>query len=134
MSQPVEPQSDLEVQREGIGVASLEQSEVQWLDPLNQIPFVPWPSEEVIRQGALVQVQLLLERGQDPSNVGTSEAESIRDETAENSVMAETHGESSTQANPNATRPLANGTAKPKEEERPRVFGGLDLYDPEAET
>lgn len=120
-------------QGEGIGVASLEQSEVQWLDPLTQIPFVPWPSEEVIRQGALAQVQVMLEQGLDPSNIGTGEVETIQHEATEDTVMVESHGEIIAGSHSHANRPLANGILKPQEEEKPKVFGGLDLYDPDAE-
>lgn len=129
-----ESPSNFPIQGEGIGVASLEQSEVQWLDPLTQIPFVPWPSEEVIRQGALAQVQVMLEQGLDPGNVGTGEVESIKQEATEDTIMAEPHAETSAGTNFYANRPLANGIPKPKEGEKPKVFGGLDLYDPEAEA
>ena len=134
LSVPIEAPSTVRDQGEGIGVASLEQSEVQWLDPLTQIPFVPWPSEEVIRQGALAQVQVMLEHGLDPSNVDTGEVEGIKHEAAEDTVMEESHGGPSAWTNSNTSRPLANGVLKSQEEEKPKVFGGLDLYDPESEA
>ena len=118
---------------EGIGIASLEQSEVQWLDPLTQLPFVPWPSEEVIRQGALAQVQVMLEQGLDPSNVGNSDVKNIKEEASEDAIMAGSTVKTSTGTNSYAKQPLANGIPKSQEEVKPKVFGGLDLYDPEAE-
>lgn len=120
-------------QGEGIGVASLEQSEVQWLDPLTQIPFVPWPSEEVIRQGALAQVQLMLEQGLDPSKVVSDEDGNIKHEASEDTMLVDSHGDTNMENNFYASRPLVNGLLQPKEE-KPKVFGGLDLYDPEAEA
>ncbi len=51
----------------GIGVSSLATGEAQWLDPGPQMPFVPWPTEEVIRTGALAWIQSMLEQGFDPS-------------------------------------------------------------------
>lgn len=122
------------VQGEGIGIASLEQSEVQWLDPLAQSQFVPWPSEEVIRQGALAQLQVMLEQGLDPSNVSESEVKDIKEEALEDAVMAGSHIKSGTGASSSGKQPLANGIFKSNEEEKPKVFGGLDLYDPEAEV
>jgi hypothetical protein len=40
-----------------------------WLLPLSQLPFVPWPSQEVIRMGALAAIQGMLEDGTDPTTV-----------------------------------------------------------------
>lgn len=129
-----ESPTNFPIQGEGIGIASLEQSEVQWLDPLTQLPFVPWPSEEVIRQGALAQVQVMLEQGLDPSGVGDSETKYIKEEAAEDAIFAGSHAKTSAATNSHAKQPLANGILKSKEEEKPKVFGGLDLYDPNAEV
>lgn len=43
------------------------------LDPLSQLPFVPWPSQDVIAMGALAAVQGMLEDGTDPSTVLSAE-------------------------------------------------------------
>jgi hypothetical protein len=125
--------NNIQSQGEGFGVASLEPSEVQWLDPLTQIPFVPWPSEDVIRQGALAQVQLILEQGLDPSKVDISEDDSVKHEASEDIMMVDSHGDSTLEHNLCSSRPLANGLFQPKEE-KPKVFGGLDLYDPETDA
>ena len=130
----IESPSNFPIQGEGIGIASLEQSEVQWLDPLTQLPFVPWPSEEVIRQGALAQVQVMLEQGLDPDDVDDSGAKYIKEEVTEDAIVAGSHTKPSAATNDNAKQPLANGIPKSKEEEKPKVFGGLDLYDPDAEA
>lgn len=76
----------------------------------------------------------MLEQGIDPSNVGTGEVENIEHEAPEETVMIESHDETIAGSHSYANRPLANGILKPKEEEKPKVFGGLDLYDPEAEV
>lgn len=81
-----------------MGVAALQPGEVRWLDPGAQVAWGPWPSEEVIRRGALARIQVLLEQGVDPESVGADEP------------------------------------GREKREEKPRVFGGLDLYDPDAEA
>jgi len=51
----------------GKGLAALPPSLKAWLDPTaTSFPFTPWPSEEVIRSGALAQIQTMLDRGEDP--------------------------------------------------------------------
>ncbi|SLM33630.1 Mediator complex, subunit Med4 [Lasallia pustulata] len=64
----------------GLGVAALQPGEVRWLDPGAQVAWGPWPSEEVIRRGALARIQVLLEQGVDPESVerpGTINGSSI---------------------------------------------------------
>ncbi|KAA6410518.1 MAG: hypothetical protein FRX48_05940 [Lasallia pustulata] len=52
----------------GLGVAALQPGEGGWLDPGAQVAWGPWPSEEVIRRGALARIQVLLEQGVDPES------------------------------------------------------------------
>ena len=40
---------------------------LQFLNPTEERPFMPWPSEEYIRKGALASIQILLDQGVDPS-------------------------------------------------------------------
>lgn len=116
----------------GIGVSALPTGEVQWLDIASQIPFVPWPSEEIIRRGALAQIQSLLEHGQDPSVVQaapTSEDEEKR--------KAEEGEEADREKEADAVRSELNNpgapTAGQARVEKPHVFSGLDLYEPDEE-
>ena len=121
-------------QGEGIGVSSLDQEEVRWLDPLKQIPFVPWPSEDVIRQGGLAQIQVMLDQGIDPSNVRDgAEEEEMR--TNEDLPTLDGAGDGVLDAVPNDINREASSRVVQveKKEEKPKVFGGLDLYDPEEE-
>ncbi|KAI4159826.1 MAG: hypothetical protein LQ342_006244 [Letrouitia transgressa] len=102
----------------GIGVSSLEQSEVQWLDPMAKFQFVPWPSEEVIKRGALAQIQVMLEQGVDPTDVEHKDEPIVKQEEREDVEMA--------------TEPLDSVTAEggrkiDRREEKPKVFKGLDL-------
>ena len=119
-----------------IGISSLSQLELQWLDPMTQAPFVPWPSEEVIRGGALAQIQIMHEQGVDPDGVGGAgiftspeagmgmrEGEDAGTEKLEK-VKDEVEGR--------RRESIAIGVVKQREE-KPRVFGGLDLYDPDEE-
>lgn len=119
------------VHGEGIGVSSLDQKEVQWLDPLStQVPFVPWPSEDVIRRGALAQIQLMLEQGQDPNNVITSSAGEEMELASGDAIVVD---QPETIAADLET-PVGRVTqAERIVEEKPKVFAGLDLYDPDEE-
>lgn len=128
----VQPPKSKETQ--GIGVASLNQNEIQWLDPLTQIPFVPWPVEEVIRQGALAQIQVMLEQGIDPSNVRPGENECPKAEAfADNLTVSKSHDTKLGGIGGDGNAKVGNGIVFKKEEEKPKVFGGLDLYDPDEE-
>ena len=114
---------------QGIGVSSLAAGESQWLDPSAQMPFVPWPTEEVIRRGALAQIQVMLEQGIDPAEAPKELQEETKPEVEvdikhEGDVAAPVRRES-TSAGP--------GRVDMKREEKPAVFGGLDLYDPDDE-
>lgn len=114
---------------QGIGVSSLAAGESQWLDPSAQIAFVPWPTEEVIRRGALAQIQVMLEQGVDPSSVPAAVEEATKEEgmieiTEEKEVVDNVRRESTFAS---TTRPEV------RQEEKPAVFGGLDLYDPDDE-
>lgn len=131
ISSPAVSSLNTQAHGEGIGVLSLDQKEVQWLDPLStQVPFVPWPSEDVIRRGALAQIQLMLEQGQDPNNVFTSTAGEDTEPASGDVIVA------------NQPRAIAADLETPVGqvtqverimEEKPKVFAGLDLYDPDEE-
>lgn len=117
---------------EGIGVSSLDQKEVQWLDPLStQAPFVPWPSEDVIRRGALAQIQLMLEQGQDPNNVITSTSgEETEPASGDDAIVVDQPGTIVA----DLETPVGRVTQVERiMEEKPKVFAGLDLYDPDEE-
>lgn len=128
---PVVPSLNAQAHGEGIGVSSLDQKEVQWLDPLStQVPFVPWPSEDVIRRGALAQIQLMLEQGQDPNNVITSSAGEEMELASGDAIVVD---QPETIAADLET-PVGRVTqAERIVEEKPKVFAGLDLYDPDEE-
>lgn len=46
---------------------SLPQDFTQYLNSSAEIPFIPWPTEESIRKGALASIQVLLDQGTDPT-------------------------------------------------------------------
>ena len=116
---------DVKEEKEGRGTASLQDTERKWLDPLTQIPFVPWVNDETIKRGALAEIQSMVEKGEDPGNVGAGEPEDDKRETVEiGNIGGAAERESGVSAD--------GETGMQRREERPKVFGGLDLYDPDS--
>lgn len=104
-----------------------KEGEQQVIPPMKQVPFVPWPTEAIIKQGALGRIQAMVETGQDPATVGFQDTvNSVNDEVVEEGKI-------------NADISASNDLMDTKEverrsthiEEKPKVFGGLDLYDPD---
>lgn len=93
-----------------------------------QAPFVPWPTEAIIKQGALGRIQAMVETGQDPATVSFQEtATSMKDE-----AMKEEEKVNADIAAPDDLRNTQDVERRPTHtEEKPKVFGGLDLYDPD---
>lgn len=114
-----------EEKKEGRGTASLEDTERKWLDPLTQIPFVPWVNDETIKRGALAEIQSMVERGEDPGKVGAGAEVEDKKETTEVVNDEDAVGRESGAG-------VDGGTGMQRREERPKVFGGLDLYDPDS--
>ncbi|KAI4250874.1 MAG: hypothetical protein LQ352_005200 [Teloschistes flavicans] len=114
----------------GVGESSLEQADVQWLNPLEQIPFVPWPTEEVIKRGALGQIQVMLEQGFDPGS-GEIQEGNTKEGKAEEAIADIPMGEAAARAPmipSQATIDSMERRADPRRrEEKPKVFKGLDL-------
>jgi hypothetical protein len=77
----------------GVGLSTLNDETKAMLDPLAQLPFVPWPSQDIIRMGALAQIQGMLEEGRDPSAVLSQEeqeaAEKMKAEQEEQNKLEE---------------------------------------------
>ncbi|KAL8709451.1 MAG: hypothetical protein Q9220_005834 [cf. Caloplaca sp. 1 TL-2023] len=126
-------------EKSGVGVSSLEQSEVQWLNPLKQIPFVPWPTEEVIKRGGLGQIQVMLEQGIDPSGAGDTrgeeegaeigQKEEVAGQKRQEDVQMGEGGEEAAAMDVDHSRVgggerMAEGQSR---EQKPKVFKGLDL-------
>lgn len=120
-------------EKTGVGVSSLDQGEVKWLNEYEQILFVPWPKEEVIKRGALGQIQMMLEQGVDPEATGAAEevARKIEAEGGERDVqMGEGPTEAVGVAGVVGQQRENDGQTMVEErrrEEKPKVFKGLDL-------
>ena len=87
--------------------------------------FVPWPSEGIIKQGALGRIQALVESGQDPATVGLEEPKV--EETVKSEEMEIAPPE------PVRAQEIDTREALPETEQKAKVFTGMDLYDPEEE-
>ncbi|TKA73925.1 hypothetical protein B0A55_05050 [Friedmanniomyces simplex] len=57
------------IKASNIGTRALKEEEKAWLNPVANLPFVPWPEQPIIANGALGQIQLMLEQGKDPASV-----------------------------------------------------------------
>ncbi|KAI9804186.1 MAG: hypothetical protein M1825_001588 [Sarcosagium campestre] len=112
----------------------LREEESKWLDATANLPYVPWPAEDMIRRGALAQVQSMREAGVDPAGV-----KSLEDGQGEGTNGAVDNRENQQHAGGNSAEPVeSKATVQAPEsnlrkEERPAVFAGLDLYDPDDE-
>lgn len=106
----------------GIGTEALGTDERQWLEPLMQMPFVPWVDDDTMRRGALAQIQALVERGEDPADVKPEDAEDECEKEQglgmENVVREQMSD-------------LGGRDVRREQESKPAVFSGLDLYDPD---
>ena len=112
-------------EKDGIGMGSLEDVERKWLDPLAGMGFVPWVGEEAMRSGALAEIQAMVERGEDPGVVGVEEVK--EDGEGMEGVEVGIEGKEDEEERRVERR------AERRVEEKPKVFGGLDLYDPDEE-
>lgn len=91
--------------------------------------FVPWPSEGILKQGALGHIQAMVESGQDPAKFGLEEPKV--EETMKNEEMV-TEPAETVPAEPVRARE-ADNRQEVRTEQKAKVFTGLDLYDPEDE-
>ena len=110
----------------GIALKSLMQEEKQWLDPLTGVQFTPWPSEDMMRKSALARIQGMNDKGEDIEDSDKEmKAESEREEDERVPGPARSEGSKG------ITRESDGGFGQGRE--KPKVFGGLDLYDPDDE-
>ncbi|KAL8652702.1 MAG: hypothetical protein Q9226_004161 [Calogaya cf. arnoldii] len=121
---------DGEEKAKGVGVSSLTPEEELWLNELARKEFVPWPNEEVIKRGALGQIQVMLEQGVNPESGGAAEevARRIEAEETEKDVQAgEGLMEGIVGASQRKEETGERRIEQPRREEKPKVFKGLDL-------
>jgi hypothetical protein len=113
----------------------------QFLNPLADSPFIPWPTEEAIRRGALASIQVLLDQNIDPATFDpakSAELEAERKRLAEEEDRA--REEQKVKAEEERRREMerrmsVSGTAAAsgREQEKPAVFQ-LETFDDEEES
>jgi hypothetical protein len=65
----------------GTSTTALPAPMTEWLNPLAGVPsFVPWPTEETIKRGALASIQVLLDQGVDPATFDPERAAELEAE------------------------------------------------------
>ena len=125
----LESEKEGEEERKNRGTEALEDEERKWLEPLLQIQHVPWVSDDLMKRGALAQIQAMMERGEDPASKKTEGAKDVVgdiERTGEGVEKAE---------NEDVRGAKIVGTKRDEQRQdrrvtKPAVFGGLDLYDP----
>ncbi|KAG4413504.1 hypothetical protein IFR04_013369 [Cadophora malorum] len=106
-----------------------------WEQYLNQpadMPFVPWPTEEAIRKGALASIQVLLDQGVDPVTFDPEksaelEAERKRITEAEDAMREQERTEREEARRREMERHMSDSGPAPQREER-KVFN-LETFD-----
>ncbi|KAL0254809.1 hypothetical protein SLS55_009333 [Diplodia seriata] len=111
-------------------MATLNAEQKAWLAGLGALPWFPWPTEDKIRQGALGQIQTMVEQGKDPTTVLSPEEQEERARKAAAEEEAQRKEEERRRAEAEQRRrDLHASQNKPDGQgEQPAVFGGLDLY------
>lgn len=118
---------------------SLPPQIAEWLNPHASAPgFVPWPTEETIRRGALASIQVLIDQGEDPATFDperSAELEAARKRLEEEAERAKEEQQEAERARQEQrmreehARKESMGVAGQRVEEKPKVFTGLDLLD-----
>lgn len=65
--------------KESTSTKAPDEASQSFLNPLQNTPFEPWPSIGVIQSGALANIQRMVENGQDPGSVLTTEEQEKAD-------------------------------------------------------
>ena len=117
--------------------------EKQWLDPWTGVLVTPWPGEDVLKRGALAELQAIVESGgsvEADGKVVTGDDEQLMDGGAGEGAMEVDGGagpdvdvSKGVRGGPEGLENGHVGKIVEKREEKPKVFGGLDLYDPDEE-
>ncbi len=116
-----------------------------WMNPLKQMPgFVPWPTEETLRRGALGTIQALVDAGEDPATFdpekkAREEEEQKRLEEEEEKRKVQ-HAEKERVRMEQAAKErqaareaaAARGEA-PVVQEKPKVYSGLDMLEDDSD-
>jgi len=108
-----------------IGTRALKDEEKAWLDSVASLPFVPWPEQPTIANGALGQIQLMLEQGKDPATVLSPTERAAEEEKRKVEEEAERAEEEEKRRRRVEMFDAAGGRKRGREEES-------DVFDPDA--
>ncbi|KAF2196199.1 hypothetical protein GQ43DRAFT_445332 [Delitschia confertaspora ATCC 74209] len=111
----------------------------EWLRQLQESgnQWVPWPNNDRVRAGNLMQVQHLIDRGQDPKVAlgpeqrEREEEERKRTEAEEEERVTREQEELEREREQRLRGAAPAGGQRPVVQHQPAVFGGLDIYDPD---
>lgn len=120
---------------------SLPEGFTQFLNPLADAPFMPWPTEETIRRGALASIQVLLDQGIDPATFDPAksaelEAERKRLAEEEDKAREELKEKAEEERRRDMERRMSvsgNAPVVAREQEKPGVFQ-LETFDDDEES
>lgn len=119
---------------------ALPQDFTQYLNPGAEIPFIPWPSEEAIRKGALASIQILLDQGVDPATFDperSAELEEERKKVAEEKDRAmeeqRVRVEEDRRREMERRMSVSGAAAAPRGDEGPKVFQ-LETFDDDEDS
>jgi hypothetical protein len=120
---------------------SLPEGFTQFLNPLADSPFIPWPTEETIRRGALASIQVLLDQNIDPATFDPAksaelEAERKRIAEEEDRAREEQKAKAEEERRREMERRMSvsgNVAAAGREQEKPGVFQ-LETFDDDEES
>ncbi|KAK0346130.1 hypothetical protein LTR91_012803 [Friedmanniomyces endolithicus] len=108
-----------------IGTRGLKEEEKAWLDSVASLPFLPWPEQPTIANGALGQIQLMLEHGKDPATVLSPAERAAEEERRRVEEEAERAEEEEKRRRRVEMFDAAGGRKRDREEEG-------DVFDPDA--
>ena len=107
-------------------VESLAPDIKAWLDPQLQVPFLPWPSEEMVARSGLARVSGWVGAvGVEDDGVAAEQAKEAEEEAQRR--RDEEQRAAAARYDDYEQQQVGSGAPKPK------VFTGLDLYDPDEE-
>ncbi|KAF2457430.1 vitamin-D-receptor interacting mediator subunit 4-domain-containing protein [Lineolata rhizophorae] len=140
--EPGTHEEEAERARDGAGVAALTAEQREWIQAVNRLPFVPWPSEDVMARGALAHVAQMRAQGRDPAGMTRpleeAELEARRREEAEERERErrdedERRRRRDEEEERRRARRGSVAAPPPRRDDRAQAafFGGLDLYEPD---
>ena len=70
---------DKQEESRGIGFAQLSEEQKNFVEEVGSLPFVPWPHQDLFKQGGLAKLQEKIEQGFDPLLIANAEDETARE-------------------------------------------------------